>query len=145
MWAGDFLVCGLILNFVNDATSVVVECDKQRGIRICRHLQESPGWLGTKEGLFYDTLGIGGLWVAGLDAFDRVFVVERADGKFLHAGGMDAVVLPMAVAAEDEDILDFFLLQPREKRVRLRAETRVVRVVVGLAGAVGADHGCWRD
>ena len=129
-------------HLVKKNSLVIIKLNPQGGIRFIRHMHKSPRWLVGDEWLFDQALRIGGFRVAGMDAFDGVFVVERADGEFFNSCGMNAVVLPVPVTTEDEDIFDFLLLQPREKRVRLGAETRVVRVVVALAGTVGADH--WR-
>ena len=104
------LMANLLYDIVNNPPGVVEKGDTQGRIRIDRHLHKSTRWLGVKEGLFYQPLGVGGFRVAGLDAFDGVFVVERANGEFLNSSGMDAVILPVAVTAEDEGIFDFFLL-----------------------------------
>lgn len=134
------LPIGLFIHQMHRASSIVKKRDSQGGVRIRRDLHKSPRWLVVEKRLFDQALGIGGFRVTGFDAGVRVFIVERTDREFLNSCGMNAVVLPVAVAAKDKDIFDFLHLQPREKRVRLGAESRGVRVVVALAGAVGANH-----
>lgn len=103
------LMVRLLYDIVNDATSVVEKGDTQGRIRIDRYLHKSTRRLGVKEGLFYQPIRVGGFWVAGFDAPNRVFVVESSNGEFLHTAGMNTVVLPVAVTAEDEGIFNVLL------------------------------------
>jgi len=54
---------------------------------------------------------------------------------------MDAVELPVAVAADGEEALNFVSLQPDEELIRLVLKAAEVGVAVFLVLAVRADHG----
>ena len=124
---------------------VIIELDSQTGIRIRRDLHKSPRWLGVDKWLFDQTLGISGFRVAGLDALDRIFIIKRADREFFNSRGVNTMVLPVPVAAENEDIFDILPFEPLKKRVRLGAVAVRVRVVVAFAGPVGPYHGSRRN
>lgn len=109
------------------------------------HAQEATGGFLVNVRLLDFSLGVRGLRTAGLFALDGVFVVQSADREFLHTERVDAVILPMAVAAEGEDIVQSVIPQPLKKAVCLVFEAGEVRVVVRLAIAIRADHGRGSD
>ncbi len=70
-----------------------------------------------------------------------VFIVQGAAGKFLDAGGVDAVILPVAVAAEGIEMLDLLGANPLKELIGLVAEAAEIDVVISFGGVVRADHG----
>ena len=120
---------------------IVAVLQHQFGGVVDDHAEEAAGRLLVEVGLFDFAFGIGGFGAAGLFAFDGVFVVQGTDGELLHAEEMDAVVLPMAVAAEGEEVGDLVVDQPLEEAIGLMFEAGEVRVVVGLAVAIWTNHG----
>ena len=71
----------------------------------------------------------------------RMGVAGRTDTEFAHAAdGVDGVVLPMAIAAHDEEIVRDVGLHPAAKLVAFVGEV-FVGMVVALIGAIGANHG----
>ena len=63
-------------------------------------MEEAAGGFGVFEGLFDSGVRIGAAGIARGVAEDRVLVVQGAATEFLNAAGMDAVELPVAVAAD---------------------------------------------
>ena len=72
-------------------------------------------------------------------------VAGRPDAELAHAAdGVDGVVLPMAIAAHDEEIVRDVGLHPTAKLVAFVGEV-FVGMVVALIGAIGANHGGGRN
>ena len=103
-------------------------------------MQEAPGRLRVNVRLADQALRVGRGLVTRLDPGDGIFVVERANRELLETLRVDAVVLPVPVAAENEHVFDLLPGEPSEKGIRLGAEALGIRVVVLLARPVGTDH-----
>ena len=56
------------------------------------------------------------------DTETGVFIVQRATGELFDTRGMDAVVLPVPVSADDFEVTNLILLQPGEESNRFVAE-----------------------
>src|SRR3569833_3164789 len=68
-----------------------------------------------------------------------VLVAPRSAGELVQAGvGMLRVVLPVPIAADDEEIVGHVLLHPRAELISFVLETFIGEVVV-LVLAVGSD------
>ena len=89
---------------------VVAELDSQCSIFSTQDVQESASRFGVFEGLFDEAVRIGAARIAGGVASDCIFVVQGSAAEFLHAARMDAVKLPMAIAADGEESSDVVLL-----------------------------------
>ena len=102
-------------------------------------MQKSARGVGVEIRLANGSLGIGGSRVSRSDSANRVFIVESSATKLLHAAWMNAVILPVSVPAKDQDILNLVVGEPLKKGVRFVSKAVEVRVVIALAGTIGAD------
>ena len=96
--------------------------------------------VGVEIGLPNSGLGIGGSRVSRSNSANRVFIIEGSAAKLLHAARMNAVILPVSVAAKDQDVLNLFVGDPFKKGVRFVPKTVEVRVVIDFAGTVGSNE-----
>jgi hypothetical protein len=94
---------------------------------IDHHTQDAARRLLVDVGLLDFAIGVGGVFAAGFFSTDGILIIQCSDGKLLHLERVDAVVLPMAVAAESEDMADLIVPQPLEEVVRLMLEASFCR------------------
>ena len=94
----------LLRDLVEAVALIVEEVDDK--VLAGADLEETSRGLGGDVRLGDDGIGVGALGVAGFDAEAGVFIVEGADGELLVTGGVNAVVLPMAVATDRHEVFN---------------------------------------
>ena len=98
-------------------------------------MQESARGLGLRIRLLNQPLGIGRLRVPGTPAQPRVTIDQCPGRKFFETARVDGVVLPVPVAADDEEVLvheKAVVGEPSEELIPLVPEAGGVGVVVPL-------------
>ena len=113
------------------------------GRRVDPDPQETAGL--TALGVLVDdpAVGIGRPRVARRNGREGVGIAEGPTGELFHAAGMDGVILPVAVTADEIEIPRQQTVpgQPAEELPGFVLKAADVGVAVPLGGAVGTHHG----
>ena len=104
--------------------------DDQFGSR--RDLQIAAVGRGRGVALSNESLRVRAILVPRRDAEAGVFIVQRTAGELFNASGVNAVVLPVPVSADDREMTDLILLQPGEEGIRFVAKAAEIGVIVDL-------------
>ena len=110
-------------------------------------VQKATAWRGVRVRLSDVGLGIVRFRIARRSTQTGVLFVQRATGKLAETVGMDGLVFPMPITAEDEEgcWMDGTGFQPFEKGLGFVIESLEIGVVVGFRSIVGSEHGSGRD
>ena len=89
-----------------------------------------------------ETFGVGGCGISRFAAESGILVNEGSTGKLLDARLVNGMVLPMAVSANDVEmvLVETLFLEPGKEFVPFMAETAVVGVIVGFAFVIRTNH-----